>query len=203
MLGDAFIEIVNRYAPAAEAAKLWTEVAETHSSPKRAYHNLAHLDHLYQALAPLKGQLADWECVVLAIAYHDFVYNVLRHDNEQKSAAVAVRRLLSFGFPEMRARHTATLIRATKGHTRESAADVNFFTDADLSILGASESKYDAYARAVRKEYAYFPDMLYRAGRKKVLSHFLSMERIFKTEIFFSRFENAARSNLARERDTL
>jgi predicted metal-dependent HD superfamily phosphohydrolase len=44
-----------------------------------------------------------------------------------------------------------------------------------------------------------YPDFLYRPGRRKVLQHFLDMERIFKTEEFASKFEKQARVNLGWE----
>ena len=53
------------------------------------------------------------------------------------------------------------------------------------------------------KNIPFYPDLLYKPGRKKVLQHFLSMERIFKTEQFFSRFEDKARKNLLQEFETL
>ena len=58
--------------------------------------------------------------------------------------------------------------------------DINLFTDADLAILGAEPEIYKNYAAAIRQEYSVFPDPIYIPGRKKVLLHFLKMERLFK-----------------------
>jgi predicted metal-dependent HD superfamily phosphohydrolase len=44
-----------------------------------------------------------------------------------------------------------------------------------------------------------YPDVIYKPGRKKVLAHFLQMERIYKTGIFFTMFEKQARQNLQDE----
>ena len=41
-----------------------------------------------------------------------------------------------------------------------------------------------------------FPDILYNAGRKTVLLHFLNMNQIYKTKEFFDRLEEQARKNL-------
>ena len=73
-------------------------------------------------------------------------------------------------------------ILATKSHVKSTDSDTNFFTDADLSVLGQSWEVYSIYYKNVRKEYSIYPDLLYNPGRKKVLQHFLSMARIFKTE---------------------
>ncbi|HXL55890.1 MAG TPA: hypothetical protein VN958_06525 [Chitinophagaceae bacterium] len=40
---------------------------------------------------------------------------------------------------------------------------------------------------------------MYNEGRKKVLMHFLEMNRIFKTDEFYNQFEKQARENLKRE----
>ena len=62
---------------------------------------------------------------------------------------------------------------------------------------------YDTYCQQVRKEYSIYPDFLYKPGRKKVLEHFLNMERIFKTTYFFDLYEAQARENLRRELSSL
>ncbi|MFD2921463.1 hypothetical protein ACFS6H_17175 [Terrimonas rubra] len=93
----------------------------------------------------------------------------------------------------------AAQILATKAHQASTDPDTNYFTDADLSILGQPWEVYETYYKNVRKEYAMYPDFLYNPGRKKVLQHFLSMDRIFKTNHFFGLLEAPARANLQRE----
>jgi predicted metal-dependent HD superfamily phosphohydrolase len=68
-----------------------------------------------------------------------------------------------------------------------------------LSILGQSWELYEEYFNHVRKEYSVYPDFMYNPGRKKVIHHFLNMKRIFKTDEFFNKYEEAARKNLAQE----
>lgn len=94
-------------------------------------------------------------------------------------------------------------VLATKKHETSTDNDTNYFTDADLSVLGQSWETYEAYYKNVRKEYSIYPDIIYKPGRKKVLQHFLSMERIFKTDHFFTAFETRAKENLQRELDIL
>jgi len=73
------------------------------------------------------------------------------------------------------------------------------FTDADLSILGAEWPIYHNYTDQIRQEYAIYPDFMYKPGRKKVLLHFLKMERIFKTDYFYITFEAQAIKNIKQE----
>ncbi|HEY9046163.1 MAG TPA: hypothetical protein VIN08_09715 [Ohtaekwangia sp.] len=200
MLSQQFITTVARYhADDRVATKLWSEVEKHYTSGKRYYHTLTHLENLLQELWSLRDCIQNWDCIIFSIAYHDIVYNTLSKDNEEKSAAFAAERLKEISFPVQRIDQCTAQILATKSHTVSQDSDTNFFTDADLSILGADWEVYHEYTKNIRKEYSFYPDLLYKPGRKKVLEHFLSMSRIFKTEQFFSRFEENARKNLLQE----
>ena len=87
-------------------------------------------------------------------------------------------------------------ILATKTHQDNSDIDTNLFIDADLSILGQDIETYKVYFQNVRQEYSIYPDIIYNPGRKKILQHFLEMDRIFKTDYFFAKFENQEKLNL-------
>lgn len=175
---------------------MWAEIEKQYSARSRHYHTLTHLDNMILQLQEVKPAIEHWDAIVLAVAYHDIVYNPLRSNNEERSAAIAVERLTAAGV------HSATLARthrhilASKTHKMSTDQDTNYFIDADLSVLGAGRDVYEAYAMNVRKEYRYYPDLLYNPGRKKVLRHFLDMPRIFKTEQFYLNFETKARQNL-------
>jgi predicted metal-dependent HD superfamily phosphohydrolase len=204
LLHDEFVARINTYtADQKLAEQYWLEIEKEHNGKKRFYHNLTHLENLLRELMLVKNQIADWDCVVFAIAYHDIIYNPLKQNNEEKSAALARERLLQTSLPAERIAQCVDSILATKGHVISASEDINLFTDADLSILGAEAAAYERYAANVRKEYAYYPDLLYKPGRKKVLQYFLAMEKIFKTALFFEKYENSARLNLRRELESL
>jgi predicted metal-dependent HD superfamily phosphohydrolase len=147
--------------------------------------------------------LTDPDAVLFALYYHDAVYNVLQKDNEEKSAQLAEKRLKALQVPDVKIETCRRHILATKVHSFSEHPDTNFFTDADLSILGQPWAVYERYTRQVRKEYAIYPDLLYKPGRRKVLEHFLQMPKIFKTEAFLIKFEQQARLNLTRELSAL
>jgi predicted metal-dependent HD superfamily phosphohydrolase len=69
----------------------------------------------------------------------------------------------------------------------------------DLSILAAEPKRYDAYAAAIRKEFAHVPEAVYRAGRADVLRRFAARPVIFPDAGFAKAFDRKARDNLARE----
>jgi predicted metal-dependent HD superfamily phosphohydrolase len=179
--------------------KLWERVLEAYSKKGRYYHNLAHLNNLLNALQLVHQQIQDWDSVVFALVFHDIVYKVHRNDNEERSAVEAKKALLAIGVLRDTIDACVEMILATKSHTPSQHVDTNLFTDADLSILGASWDQYFDYLKAVRQEYKLYPDLIYRPGRIKVLKHFLSMARIFKTADFYGFYEAQARSDLSRE----
>jgi predicted metal-dependent HD superfamily phosphohydrolase len=198
MFKKEFCNCLTRYADEQKSDLLWREVGNAYSSSGRHYHTLAHLNNLLAELKPFQKLFQQWDTIVFAIAYHDLVYSTLKNDNEEKSAEYATRHLQSIGFDTSQTEHCRNLILATKEH-ESSDAETNLFTDADLSILGAKPEDYSVYAAQVRKEYNIYPDMIYNPGRKKVLQHFLSMSRIFKSDEFFGTYETTARKNLANE----
>lgn len=197
---DIFFKLLESY-PAETSTKeeLWEEIVENYSDKKRHYHNLSHLENLIQQLTDHQGIISDWDVILFAVFYHDIVYNVLKQDNEEKSAEFAVDRLKRLNIEQERIDKCKAAILATKGHHTSKDADINIFTDADLSILGADWETYQNYAKQVRQEYSIYPDLIYNPGRKKVLRHFLDMPTIFKTPEFSRDLEKQAKENLERE----
>ncbi len=179
--------------------KLKRTIQVAHSNSSRHYHNLVHLDHLNEQLAPVRGQLQDPDAVTFAIAFHDFCYQVRSTSNERRSAKKAEGYLGSVGINAGTIHRCQQHILATAQHGSSDDPDTNLFTEADLSVLGATHEAYDLYTKRIRKEYSIYPDLLYKPGRRKVLEHFLAMDRIFKTEWFRNRYEDQARINLRNE----
>lgn len=176
----------------------WREIHAAYNSDGRHYHNFSHLESMYSELQAVQQHCTDWHAMIMALFYHDVVYNSLWSDNEEKSAAVALKALSALGLPESVLGKVRRLILATKGHTDESDTDTAIFLDADLSILGSDEKTYQRYSGAIRKEYRMVPNLVYKPGRRKVLERFLKMPLIFKTP-HFHHLEGQARKNLLAE----
>ncbi|MDN3724440.1 hypothetical protein QRD02_08595 [Aequorivita sp. SDUM287046] len=178
---------------------LWTELNQCYSEDSRHYHTMSHLENMYLQLEKVKSNITDWDAVLFALFYHDIVYNPSQSDNEEKSAVLARERLLELSLPQEQLEKCIEMILATKGHLPSSDSDTNYFTDADLSILGQPWGLYSVYMKQLRKEYAIYSDTVFNAGRKKVLAHFLGMDRIYKTDQFHDRFEKQAKENVRAE----
>lgn len=200
MLKELFLSIASQYSSDAELKrKMWLEIETNYSRKKRHYHNLSHLENLLLELSDVKALVQNWNAVVLAVFYHDVVYKAHRKDNEEQSALLAEKHLQLLNCDPSLIDQVNKLILATKSHQLSDDNDVNLFTDADLSILGNDWETYKDYCSNVRKEYAIYPDLLYKPGRKKALQHFLLMDRIFKTYHFQRKYEISAKKNIEQE----
>jgi predicted metal-dependent HD superfamily phosphohydrolase len=200
---EEFYTSLSRYTSKTETqCALWNELEKNYSNASRHYHNLNHLNALLEELRSVKNVFINWDTIVFALAYHDAIYNTLKSNNEDKSATLALKRLAEINFPIDQAYICGQLIIATKKH-EPSDNQTNYFTDADLSILGSDPNIYHLYTQQIRREYAIYPDLVYNPGRKKVLMHFLSMSSIYKTEEFRNKYEKQAKQNLQTELDKL
>ncbi|WP_299006260.1 hypothetical protein [uncultured Tenacibaculum sp.] len=182
---------------------LWEEVVKNHTDKKRYYHTLVHLENLLFQLSQVKTEISSWNTILFTLFYHDVIYNSLKSNNEEKSTEFAIERMQLLSVPKEIIKRCENQILATKHHKVSEDTDTNYFTDADLSILGSNWETYEQYYKNVRKEYAVYPNLVYNSGRKKALKHFLTMDNIFKTEYFHQKFEKAARENIQREIDLL
>lgn len=200
MLKEIFIRLSSEYSDNVLLRnELWDEIEKSYTSRKRHYHNLMHLENLLLKLNKVKNEIQQWDTVLFTLFYHDVIYNSLKSDNEERSAALAEKRMLQLRVPDTIIEACKEQILATKSHLISQNSDTNYFTDADLSILGACKEDYIHYFKNVRKEYSIYPDFIYNPGRKKALKYFLEMDRIFKTDYFYYRYEQQAKINLQDE----
>ncbi|MDF4202581.1 hypothetical protein PXD56_06435 [Maribacter sp. SA7] len=204
MLQKKFNELLTKYTDDTSLINtLWTEIEKNYSGNKRHYHTLQHLDNLLAQLTNVKEEIQNWDTILFTLYYHDIIYNATKSDNEEKSAELAEKRMKEISLSSEVIEQCKIQILATKSHFSSTNSDTNYFTDADLSVLGQSWETYTLYYKNVRKEYAIYPSFIYNPGRKKVLLHFLSMDKIFKTDFFYNKFETQAKQNLQRELDSL
>jgi len=178
--------------------KLWSTLYRHYTEPFRAYHNLTHLNELFNYLDIYSSEIENISEFSLAIFYHDIIYNVWKKDNEEKSADFAVKVLNQLKLQNVDTTKISAHILATKTHTSNSS-DMAFLIDFDLAILGQSWEMYLDYSKKIRTEYRTVPNIVYYKGRKKVLEHFLNKGSIYTTTIFINKYEDVARANLTHE----
>ena len=176
---------------------IWRELLAAWSEPHRTYHNL---DHLLSCLAEWRrgrdGSEADAQ-VLLALLFHDAIYDPQASDNEERSADWAERAGAELGLPVAARAAISRMILATEAHGRAADEATRRLLDIDLSVLGADPARFAAYDAGIRQEYRHLADEAYRQGRTRVLQSFLGREPIYLTASFRERHEVAARRNLA------
>jgi predicted metal-dependent HD superfamily phosphohydrolase len=173
------------------------ELLDRWREPHRHYHTVTHL-------AAMLSIVRERPAVELAVWFHDAVYHPCAANNEEASAALAERSLIAVGAAPATVAEVARLVRLTATHDPCPDDDAGaLLCDADLAILAADPVGYDAYAAAVRREYAHLPDEAFRAGRAAVLRHLLGGPALYRVVLERAEWEPRARANLARELSTL
>lgn len=199
-LGNQFNQLCRSFSENEHLIQgLWKEIETKYTEKGRHYHNLLHLENMFQELEPVRDSISDFTAVSFSVFYHDVIYDATSKSNEEKSAATAEKRLTELGLNQDKIALISSQIIATKAHQKSENEDTNYLLDADLSILGKDFRTYMEYTQIIRKEYSIYPDFLYKPGRKKVLKHFLELEGIFKTGYFKEKYEAQARENIAAE----
>lgn len=185
----------------AEAYPSFDRLVAAYSEPHRHYHTLEHVAEVLRVVGRLATLVTNMPAVQLAVWFHDVVYDPKAKDNEARSADWAERELADLHLPADIIEPVSKLIRATAHFdvTDDADPDSVVLIDADLAILGASESRYRRYAADIRAEYAWVPDADYRTGRTRVLQHFLARPAIFRTPLLRAEGEAAARTNMNEE----
>ncbi|MBL0727098.1 N-methyl-D-aspartate receptor NMDAR2C subunit [Piscinibacter sp. HJYY11] len=181
---------------------VFESLCRAYAEPQRHYHSLQHLrECLAQAgeierLAERPGE------VLIALWFHDAVYDTHARGNEAASAAWARDIVAAAGSREAADRVHA-LVMATEHHAVPATRDAQVLVDVDLSILGADAARFDEYEQQVRDEYRHVPALLFRTRRRAVLQAFLARPRIYNTEAYVDRLEARARANLGRSIERL
>ena len=174
----------------------YRDLADRYSEPHRAYHTLDHVADCLRRLDEVRPRLTRPDEAELALWFHDAVYDPRRADNEAQSAALAAGALRALGMTEEAAGRVADLIRLTAHRATDLTGDRALVCDIDLAILGAEPPAFKAYDAAIRREYDWVPEDVFRRERARVLAGFLARQRIYQTSHFSHALEQRARANL-------
>jgi predicted metal-dependent HD superfamily phosphohydrolase len=129
-LSHTWRELARRHGCETTCAEIvLDELLRAYSEPNRLYHAIEHIGSLLSQLEEHGNAVIDSDAVVLAILFHDVVYNPLRQDNEEKSAALAGARLAFLGFPGGVIAKVEQYINGTK-HAQDFVTG-----DCDLAVL--------------------------------------------------------------------
>lgn len=179
-------------------ADSFTRLAQAYSEPHRRYHSTEHILACLAQLEHWRTLALQPDRVELALWTHDLVYDTRRQDNEAASAEQTCIWLQQAGL-ESHAPALREMILATTHAQPAPDPDAALVVDIDLSILATSPEIYAGYQTAVRAEFAWVPEPLFRNGRARLLRGLLDMPALYQTPQLAARWELQARANLTRE----
>jgi len=187
-----WLRAIKQAPPAGGYERLLAMYAEPH----RHYHNREHIADCLKEFDLVRRLAAEPDAVEFAIWFHDAVYDTRAGDNEERSAQLAQDWLKEAGASEAFANSVRQLVLATKAHDATLHPDAPLLVDVDLSILGQVPERFWDYERAIRSEYEWVDEKMFKSKRAEILERFLARPRIYITELCFERFEAQARVNL-------
>lgn len=143
-------------------------IMDKYSEPHRYYHSLQHISELYNKLSLWTLNQNHQRIIVMAIVFHDIIYDPMAPDNEEKSNEL----FLKYYTNAYEAERISKLILATKNHSEHKVGEdplLDIFLDLDLSILGASALEYNNYEKNIREEYKQVPEAIFNLKRAEIM----------------------------------
>lgn len=171
------------------------ELKIAYEHPSREYHNLGHIHNMLEKFAESKRFAKNPDRIILAIWFHDIIYDPTRTDNEVKSAEFWIRKMTPH-LPEEPLAWGKMAILATIDHFPNPDPDIQLLLDLDLASLGTSWEIFQNNSEQIRQEYIHVSDDDFRKGRKAFLEKMLERPRLFGTEYWHNLLEERARTNL-------
>lgn len=195
----------------ANGEPIYDKIKSRYGEPHRFYHNMVHLVDLFSEFNQVKNELSSPDDVALAIWMHDEIYNTHSKTNERKSAQIAMGRLMGWwdnkyhlcAARPWRAISVYKLIADSTHNKKTFFRDTKYFLDIDLAPLGYSEEYFKKVEKALRKEYEWVSEKMYRETRIDMLKLFLDKKHIYRTERFRDLYETQAKTNLKNSIDML
>jgi predicted metal-dependent HD superfamily phosphohydrolase len=183
--------------PAAQD-ELFERLVAAYCAADRHYHDIRHIADCLAEFDRVRTLAHDPAALETAIFYHDIVYDGRRTDNEELSAEVAAEALGKLGATPAFIDGVKKLILFTRHDLEPDTNDGRLMVDIDLASLALPPEKFDENSRKIRLEYEHVPEAAFIAARNHMLGGLLARPRVYYTDVFFERYERAARENLTR-----
>lgn len=176
---------------------VWDLLIQHYGASKRRYHNFNHVIHCLTEMDRAWKQIEMPYAVVMAILFHDVIYEPNAKDNEKRSAHL-FELIHHSSFEEHFIFRVKQLILATTHQHKPSNNDEKIICDIDLSSFALPWKLFLKDSHAVRSEFATIPDRIYYRNKRIFLKSLLLRPRIFYSRFFYQRYEQAARKNIKR-----
>ena len=108
--------------PQASSISILQNIIDNYEEPGRYYHKLSHIASLIDLYSQYEYKIHSKHVVILAILFHDIIYNPQRQDNEEESANL-FKNLLQHFLPKSDIDKVYHYILVTKSHNIENNSD--------------------------------------------------------------------------------
>jgi predicted metal-dependent HD superfamily phosphohydrolase len=199
-LGSRFRALWQRCCPAAggdDTERVWQALLTGYGEAHRHYHGIGHLESCLREHDLAATEMEDPDAVEMAIWFHDLVYAPGSRLNESDSADL-FRRLAAGVCPESFSDRVASLILITTHRDQARTRDEELVCDIDLAGLGHSWAAYLSDTLALGREQPPGTQTRYSADHRHFLEALLRRDRIYYTDFFHTRYEQAACKNIRR-----
>jgi predicted metal-dependent HD superfamily phosphohydrolase len=188
-------------ATPAQAERWLSTILNSYGESQRHYHTIDHVEAMLAAFEEHKGAVTEPEVVLLAIFFHDIVYDPRKHDNEDASMQLFKECARDLALPQPLTDSVLHLIDRTKAHDATDAEHPNLplFLDFDLEVLSRTSEVYARYQVQIRQEYAHFPAPLFASTRAGILRRMLQRPSLYFSPQFQATHEAHARQNVEAE----
>jgi predicted metal-dependent HD superfamily phosphohydrolase len=182
--------------PSPAGREVYAILKRLFANPNRHYHTLEHIRDCLRRIDEVAPMLDDPDAVELALWFHDAVYDFGASTNERRSAEMFMD--LARGATPAFRRRVSGLILATRHASIARGNDRRFIVDIDLAGFGAPWGEFMRNGALLRKESSTKNDAQYRAGQTMFLKRLQRRTRLFCTDYFREKYEQAAQANLRR-----
>lgn len=177
------------------------ELRRRYAEPHRAWHTWPRIAEMLAEAEEVVGGIANRTAFILAILFHNAVFDLRRPDNAPRSAAL-MRSLLGgqLAAPVL-GRAEALILAMGRDDIPETddpslRGDTALLLDMAHAVLGADPLAYAAHEAALRREHPHLPDEAWADGRAAALQMLLWRSRIYRTDRWYLAREMRARRNL-------
>lgn len=187
-----------------ESLSTYNRIKTAYNEKHRHYHTTAHIADCLKNLDKTKHLTKTPSILEIALWFHDVIYKPFSSTNEQDSADFLTTFLNENNINQKLVDKAYKLVIVTQhNQTHKMDNDDHLMVDIDLSILGSEPDRYNRYVFAIRREYKWVPDFLYKRKRKSLLQSFLEQKNIYYHKEYQSQYEKQARSNIQNELNRL
>jgi predicted metal-dependent HD superfamily phosphohydrolase len=194
LVKQTFLKLFDK-KDSAKALDVFLYIEKRYSEPHRFYHTMTHINDCLLEVLKMKSSFDNIKSVIMALFFHDIVYDSESNSNELDSAILMKKMLTPFNFDDSFLSIVYDLIVDTKHPSKPNTQDSYLLIDIDLLILSSNKEKFDKYNDDIRKEFSWVPDDVFYFERKKFLRNLMIYGNIYKSNVFFHLNEKA-RTNI-------